>query len=50
MMFRARRGQGDVKGSTLRQMQGTSREEEAVPVHLADGLLLAHYEERRNKI
>ena len=50
MMSRARRGQGDVKGSTLRQMRGTLREEEAVPAHLADGLLLSHYEERRSKI
>lgn len=44
-MFRARKGQGNVEGSTLRQMRGTIREEEAVAMHPVDGLLLTHYEE-----
>ena len=31
-------------------MRGASKEEKAIPVPTVDGLLLAHHEERHNKI
>ena len=50
MVPRARRGQRDVEGSTRRRMQRTPGNKEAIPMHLADGILLAHYEKGRSKI
>lgn len=49
-MSMARRGQGNVEGSTLKWVRRTPREEEIVLMHLSDGLLLAYYEEGQRKI
>ena len=49
-MLGARRGQRDVEGSACRGVWRTLREEEVIPMHLVDGLLLAHYEKRGSRI
>ena len=49
-MSRTRTDQGNVKRGTLKRMWGTSREKKTVQMHLANGLLLAHYEEESSKI
>ena len=49
-MFRARSGQQDIQGSTCRRMQRTTGKEEAILMHTADGLLLAHYKKGCSRI
>lgn len=49
-MSRIKRGKVNVKGGTLRQMQGTSRKKKAIYVYHANGLLLSHYEKGYGKI
>ena len=43
-MFGSRRSWQDVNGSACRRMQRASRKEEAISIHTAAGLILAHYE------
>ena len=49
-MYGSERSEGNDKGSTCRGMQKAPRKEKAILVYAVDGLLLAHYEERYNKI
>lgn len=50
MTSRAKRIRGDVKGSSLWEMQRAPREEEVVLTHPINELLLEKYEERHCKI
>ena len=49
-MFGSRRSWQYVKGSICKRMRKALGKEEAVSVHIVDGLLLAHYEEGCSKI
>ena len=49
-MSRTRTGQGNFKRGTLKRLWGTSRAKKTVQVHLANGLLLAHYKEESGRI
>ena len=49
-MFGSRRGWRNVKGGTHKGMWRVLRKEEAISVHAANGLLLAHYEKGYNRI
>ena len=49
-MFGSRSSKGNDKRGTCRRMRGAPKEEKVVQMPTADGLLLAHYEKRHNRI
>ena len=49
-MFGTQRSGENDKGGTRRRMRETPKKEKVVQMLATDGLLLAHYEKRHNKI